>query len=158
MSAFLTLPIRAEEPGRWSAAEANAWSKKTGWLVGCNFIPSSAVNQLEMWQQETFDPKTIDRELEWAESLGFNSIRVFLHNILWKQDHRGFLLRMDQFLEIANRHHIGVMFVPLDAVWDPHPIPGRQPAPIPYVHNSRWIQAPGDAILTDPTRHNELEP
>jgi hypothetical protein len=66
---------------RWTAEQASAWSRRTGWLVGCNFTPNNAINQLEMWQADTFDPVTIDRELGWAEGLGFNSVRVFLHHL-----------------------------------------------------------------------------
>src|ERR1700680_1310422 len=105
---------RADAPGeptvppRWSEAEANAWYAKQPWLVGCNFIPSTAINQLEMWQAGTFDPKTIDRELGWAQDLGFTSVRVFLHDLPWKQDARGFEQRIDKFLEIAAEHKIRV--------------------------------------------------
>src|SRR5260221_9610702 len=96
-------------PLRWSEARATEWFATRGWLVGVNYIPSTAINQLEMWQADTFDPITIDRELGWAESLGFNSIRVFLHDLAWKQDPLGFYDRVDRFLAIAEKHHIGVM-------------------------------------------------
>ncbi len=143
---------------RWTEKQANQWYKKQPWLVGCNFSPSTAINQLEMWQKETFDPVTIDRELGWAEELGFNSVRVFLHNLLWDQDRDGFLKRFEQFLKIADKHGIGVMVVPLDGVWDPHPKLGKQRDPRPHVHNSGWVQAPGAEILKDPARHDELRP
>src|SRR5687768_1263279 len=110
---------RAAEPAqrqRWSEQQANQWYAKQPWLVGANFAPAYAINQLEMWQADTFDPDAIDKELGWAEDLGFNSMRVFLHHLLWEQDKEGFLQRMDQFLALADRHHIGVMFVPLDGV------------------------------------------
>jgi hypothetical protein len=110
-----------------------------------------------MWQADTFDPATIDRELGWAEDLGFTSMRVFLHHLLWDRDRDGFLKRMDQFLAIAEKHKIGVMFVLLDAVWDPYPKLGKQRAPKPHLHNSGWMQAPGVEILRDPKRHDELE-
>jgi hypothetical protein len=110
-----------------------------------------------MWQAETFDLPTIDRELGWAEQLGFNSVRVFLHHLLWEQDPEGFKKRMDQFLETADRHGISVMFVLLDGVWDPHPKLGRQRDPRPHVHNSGWVQSPGAEILQAPGRHAELK-
>lgn len=147
----------AAETGRWSEAKANAWLEQKGWLVGCNFAPSTAINQLEMWQADTFDPATIDRELGWAEQLGFNSIRVFLHDIPWRQDSKGFIERIERFLQIADRHKIGVMFVLFDSVWHPFPKPGPQPAPKPFVHNSGWVQSPGLDILKDPARHDELK-
>ena len=149
-------PAGAQSGARWSREHAQAWSDSTGWLVGSNFAPSTAINQLEMWQAATFDPQTIDRELGWAESLGMNTMRVFLHNLLWQQDSAGFLSRMDQFLTIANRHHIKPMFVLFDAVWDPLPHLGQQRAPIPHLHNSGWVQSPGAAILSDTTRYQEL--
>ena len=143
---------------RWSKEQANTWWKKMPWLVGSNFIPSTAINQLEMWQADTFDPKTIDRELGWAEGLGFNSVRVFLHHLLWQQDREGFLRRVDQFLNIAEKHHIGVVFVLLDSVWDPFPKLGKQRAPKKGVHNSGWVQSPGLEIFKEPKRHAELKP
>ncbi len=150
-------PEPAAKTARWTVAQAAEWQKNHPWLVGCNYNPATAINELEMWQADTFDPATIDRELGWAQSLGFNSIRVFLHYLPWKQDREGFLNRMDQFLTIADKHGIGVMFVPLDAVWDPYPHAGKQPAPKPHVHNSGWVQCPGAEILGNPARHDELE-
>jgi hypothetical protein len=136
----------------WSAERANQWYSQQPWPVGSNFIPSTAINQLEMWQADTFDLPTIDRELGWAEGLGMNTMRVFLHNLLWQEDSQGFLDRMDQFLKVADKHHIRITFVLLDSVWDPHPKPGKQRAPRPHVHNSGWVQAPGADMLKDPSR------
>jgi hypothetical protein len=109
-----------------------------------------------MWQAETFDPATIERELGWAASLGFTSVRIFLHDQLWARDRAGFFERLDRFLEIADLRGIGALVVLFDGVWDPHPVWGPQPEPRPGIHNSRWVQSPGAAILGDPTRHGEL--
>lgn len=142
----------------WSPETARAWQAGHPWLVGCNFSPSSAINQLEMWQAETFDLPTLDRELGWAEQLGFNSVRVFLHHLPWQQDSKAFLARVDKFLQTADRHHIGVIFVLLDGVWDPFPKPGPQRFPKPHLHNSGWVQSPGVEILRNPARHDEMKP
>ena len=151
-------PFAATAP-RWPAQQANDWYTRQPFLVGSNFIPSTAINELEMWQADTFDLPTIDRELGWAEGLGMNTMRVFLHNLLWQQDSAGFLRRMDQFLQVADKHHIRIMFVLLDSVWDPYPKLGRQRDPKPHVHNSGWVQAPGAEILKDEPRWNqELKP
>jgi hypothetical protein len=147
----------AEQPGRWSAQQANEWYAKRPWLVGANFGPSTAINQLEMWQADSFDLETIDRELGWAEDLGFNSMRVYLHHLLWEQDAKGFLTRMEQFLDVCEKHKIGVMFVLFDSVWDPNPKLGKQRDPRPHLHNSGWVQSPGKADLTNPARHKLLE-
>lgn len=139
-------------PGRWSEQQAWAWQKKMGWLVGCNFNPRNAINQLEFWQADTFSPDVIDEELGWAESLGYNSVRVFLHNLLWEDDADGFYDRLDQFLTIADRHGIGTMFVLFDSCWDPNPQSGKQREPKPGVHNSGWMQAPGMDVLRNPEK------
>ena len=148
---------RAETLTPWPVEKANTWYRSKPWPVGCNFGPSTAINQLEMWQADTFDEATIDRELGWAEHLGFNSVRVFLHNLLWEQDARGFLRRMERFLAVAKKHRINVVFVLLDSVWDPHPKLGRQREPKPHVHNSGWVQSPGSEIIRDPARHHEIQ-
>lgn len=141
---------------RWSKEKTAAWNEKNGWIVGCNFVPNNAVNQLEMWQAETFDPFLIDKELSWAAGLGFNTIRVFLHHLLWEQDSQGFLERIDLFLSIADKYGIKVMLVLFDAVWDPFPKLGKQPEPKFNVHNSGWVQCPGYAVLNDPKRYDDL--
>jgi hypothetical protein len=144
-------------PQRWSEAQANDWYARQPWPVGANFLPSTAINQLEMWQADSFDPATIDRELGWAEGIGMNTMRVFLHNLLWEQDPKGFEQRIDAFLAIAARHHIRPVFVLFDSCWDPHPKLGPQHAPTPGVHNSGWVQAPGTEILSDPAQYPRLE-
>jgi hypothetical protein len=110
-----------------------------------------------MWQEETFDPTQIDKELGWAEALGMNTMRVFLHDLLWLQDSVGFQHRIDQFLVIASRHHIRPMFVLFDSVWDPWPHLGRQHPPVPGVHNSGWVQSPGAGALGDPSQYHRLK-
>lgn len=145
------------QSGRWTEARANQWFDSQPWIVGANFIPSTAVNQLEMWQQASFDPAEIDRELGWAQSIGMNSMRVFLHDLLWQQDPAGFRQRLDQFLVLADRHHIRPVFVLFDSCWDPDPKLGPQRPPIPGIHNSGWVQSPGRAALADAAQYPRLQ-
>jgi hypothetical protein len=142
---------------QWSEKKANAWYARQPWLVGSNYIPATAINELEMWQADTFDPKRIDTELSWAESLGMNTMRVFLHDLPWQEDAAGFRRRINTFLTIANKHHIRPMFVLFDSCWDPFPKSGQQRPPTPGVHNSGWMQSPGAEALQDPAQHARLE-
>ena len=142
---------------RWPEKKANAWYEQQPWLVGCNYIPANAINELEMWQAETFDPQTIDKELGWAQGIGMNTLRVFLHDLLWQQDPDGFKRRIDQFLRIAEKHRIKPMFVLFDSCWDPFPQLGKQRDPKPGVHNSGWLQSPGAKALQDPSQYARLE-
>jgi hypothetical protein len=145
------------QQGRWSEEKANAWYSRQPWLVGSNFVPKSAINQLEMWQEATFDPAEIDRELLWAEQLGMNTMRVFLHDLLWEQDAEGFRKRIDEFLIIAARHRIRPIFVLFDSCWDPFPQLGSQHPPIPGIHNSGWVQSPGATALADASQYPRLQ-
>lgn len=132
---------------RWTENQAGEWYRDQPWLVGCNFIPSTAINQLEMWQAETYDPSTIEKELGWAESLGFNALRVYLHDLVWSEDQRGFSERIDHFLGIAQRHGMKVVLVLFDDCHRPDPKSGTQALPVPGVHNSGWNQSPGQRIV-----------
>ena len=95
---------KAEKGGRWSEEKANAWWAEQEWPVGCNYVPSYAINQFEFWQPETFNPEIIDRELGYAESIGFNTLRIYLHEMLWYADKDGFKSRINQFMDIAEKH------------------------------------------------------
>jgi len=151
----LVTPGAARE--RWTQQQARDWYAQQPWMLGANYVPATAINQLEMWQADTFDPARIDLELGWAEAIGMNTMRVFLHDLLWQQDAPGFRRRIDIFLEIAARHHIRALFVLFDSVWDPDPHLGPQHPPVPGVHNSGWVQSPGAAALADPSQYPRLE-
>jgi hypothetical protein len=157
MMGFAAQGRQARAQERWTEERANAWYAQQPWPVGADFLPSTAINELEMWQADTYDPATIDRELGWAQGIGMNTMRVFLHNLLWEQDAPGFQKRMDDFLTIAARHHIRPVFVLFDSCWEPFPKLGPQHPPIPGVHNSGWVQAPGAVVLADAAQYPKLE-
>ena len=157
ISIIFLLAFAALGQQKWSEQQARDWYAKQPWLLGSNYNPASAINQLEMWQADSFDPKRIDLELGWAEGLGMNTMRVFLHDLLWTQDADGFKRRLDQFLTIAAKHKIRPMFVLFDSVWDPDAKLGKQRAPKPGVHNSGWVQSPNRTTLQDPAQYPHLE-
>ncbi len=147
----------ANVDGRWPAERANAWYAQQPWLVGANFIPSDAINELEMFQAATFNPTLIDKELGLGQSVGMNTMRVFLQDQLWKQDAAGFRQRLDTFLTIAAKHGIRPVLVLFDSCWETNPHLGPQHPPIPGVHNSGWVQSPGRERLMDRAVEPELE-
>ena len=142
---------------RWSKERAWQWHKENGWMIGSNFNPSTSINQLEFWQEDTYDQETIERELGWSAELGMNTHRVYLHNLLWDQDSVGFIKRIENYLDISESKGIKTLLVLLDDCWHPAPKLGKQPDPMPFVHNSWWVQAPGSAILGDSLRHHEVK-
>src|ERR1700678_1166331 len=156
-SLTLSSQTMEEGQGRWTAQQANDWYAQQPWLVGANFIPSDAINELEMFQAETFNPALIGEELGMAESIGMNTMRVFLQDQLWQQDAKGFTKRLDTFLGIAAKHHIRPLLVLFDSCWESNPHLGPQHPPIPGIHNSGWVQSPGKARLQDLSVEPQLE-
>ena len=142
----------------WSIQRANQWSHDIGWLSGCNFLPSTAVNSTEMWQQETFDRQTIQAELTLAHDSGFNSCRVFLPFIVWEKERNAFLRIFRDFCDIVASCGISVMPVLFDdcAFAGKEPYPGKQDAPVPGVHNSGWTPSPGPSVADDPSKEPVL--
>jgi len=142
---------------KWTIDEAKKWFSGQPWLRGCNFYPSTAINQLEMWQEESFDPKTIDRELGWAADLGFNVMRVYLHDMVWYADPDGFKKRIDEYLRISAKHGIKTIFVLFDDCWHDEIKLGPQPKPKPGIHNPGWLQGPGRKVLQNKDEWGRLE-
>ncbi|MCL1628549.1 cellulase family glycosylhydrolase [Roseibaca sp. V10] len=136
---------------RWSKDRANAWWHAQPCPVGCNFLPSSAVNFLEMWMPDSFDRDTIARELRWAAEMGLNSIRTNLHYLVWKHDRDGLMARFDWLLQTASDMGLSVMPVLFDdcGFGGAEPVYGPQPDPVPGLHNSRAVASPGRAAVTN---------
>lgn len=141
----------------WPIEKAKDWYRKHKWINGADFLPSTAINQLEMWQAETFDPNTIDKELGWAKNIGFNTMRVYLHSIAWQKDPSGFKNRVGQYLSIAHKHGIKTIFVFFDDCWNKEGFAGKQPEPKTGIHNSGWVQDPGDPMSKNPANFPALE-
>ena len=131
--------------GRWSAEKVWAWYDELPWLAGCNYYPATAINQIDMWQASTWDPQTIDKELGWCEELGFNTHRVYLHDLVWAADEAGLYERMDQFLDCCAAHGIRPFFVFFDDCHYPAAKLGPQPKVVPAYHNSGWVTCPDRA-------------
>lgn len=136
---------------RWTPEEATAWYAEQGWQSGCNYVPATAINQIEMWSADTYDHAQIDKELGWAEELGFNTMRVFLSSVVWSHDAEGLKKRMDDFLDICKSHGIKPFFVFFDDCWDPESSYGPQRAPVPGKHNSGWVKDPSKSLRADTT-------
>ena len=153
----LLLTVVTTAQNKWTVSKANEWYAKQGWLTGCNFQPSTAINQLEMFQAATFDTATINRELGWAEGLGFNVMRVFLHHLLWTVDKEGLKKRLNIYLDISYRHGIKTIFVFFDDCWNDTAWVGKQPEPKTGIHNSGWLRDPGTMVHRYPDTVKTLE-
>lgn len=144
---------------RWSIAKANSWWAEQPWVCGFNFLPSTAVNFLEMWHPDTFDRATIERELGWASEIGFNAFRTNLHYLVWKHDRAGLLERLDWLMGVAASHGIATVPCLFDdcGFGGSEPAYGPQPDPVPGLHNSRAVASPGRRIVADGTEWTGFE-
>lgn len=161
IASFLLLPVlvdAAPRKGRWSEEKANEWYYSQDWAVGCDYIVSDAINQIEMWQESTFNPTLIDKELAVAEELGFNTVRLFLHDLVYESDPKGFKMRVAQVLDICEIHGIKVVmtFFTNGGKFDDVKL-GQQPEPTPGIHNPEWRQTPGAKAVNDPAQWPRLE-
>ena len=139
----------APKEARWPEEKARQWYDAQRWLVGCDYIPSDAINQIEMWSGDTYNHDLIDKELSWAEDLGFNTLRVYLSSVVYENDAQGLKARMDDFLGICDSHSIRPLFVFFDDCWNAESWYGVQPEPKPGIHNSGWVRDPSDALRAD---------
>lgn len=134
---------------RWTTEKANQWYNSQPWLVGCDYIPATAINQIEMWSAKSFDTTQIAKELTWAEDLGFNTLRVFLSSVVWQHDGAAMKGRIDRFLTLCSNHGIRPILVFFDDCWNPESHYGVQPKPQPGIHNSGWVQDPAVSLRSD---------
>jgi len=155
------LPLRAtgNEGGRWDEQRIWTWFESIGTVKGVNYIPRTAVNSVEMWMEDSFDPETIDEELNWAQDIGYTCIRVQLQFKVWQQDSESFIDRVDELLKIAQRNGLRVTLVLFDDlnIAGQSPQVGPQPEPVPGVYNGRWVPSPSAKAVTDRSQWPALE-
>ncbi len=101
-----------------------------------------------MFQESTFNIEEIAKEISWAKNIGFNSLRVYLHDLLWEEKHQ-FLFRFNDFLDCCQNFEIKPVIVLFDDCHYPFPELGPQPLPVRGIHNSGWKQSPGHKIVTE---------
>ena len=157
--AVLPRPAEGASGGRWDEIRIWKWYDDIGTVKGVNYIPRTAVNSVEMWMADTFDPDTIDEELGWARAIGYTSIRVQLQFAVWQDDPDGFRARVDKLLEIAAKHGLRVVPVLFDDLnlAGEAPRVGQQPEPVPGEHNARWVPSPGADAVKDRGQWPALE-
>jgi hypothetical protein len=127
---------------RWTINKSINWlnnnnnNKQFKFFIGCNYISANAINTIEFWQENGFSKTIIKYELNLAKSIGFNTVRVFLHHIPYFNDKKSFIYKMEEFLNIANELQIKTIFVLFDDCWNQNAFSGKQPMPKKFKHNS----------------------
>ena len=121
----------------WTPDQAWAWFNAQKYIMGTEFTVSSAANQLEMWQAETFDAELIEKEISFGAKLGYTVFRIFLHDLVYFHDPTGFKSRMNTVLNSLDKYGMKALFTIFDtenAITNP--TLGKQPRPRPALCNS----------------------
>uniref|UniRef100_A0A914CLI6 C-type lectin domain-containing protein n=1 Tax=Acrobeloides nanus TaxID=290746 RepID=A0A914CLI6_9BILA len=144
----------------WTPDQAWAWfNAQKPYIMGTELTVSSAANQLEMWQAETFNADLIDKEISFGSKLGFTVFRIFLHDLVYFNDPTGFKSRMNTVLNILDKYKMKALFVFFDSENpDTNPTLGQQPKPLPAKCDSVYAYTPNMTILNDPSKHEILKP
>ncbi|MBR3222995.1 MAG: cellulase family glycosylhydrolase [Kiritimatiellae bacterium] len=117
VAAFLPFAaFAAPRTGPWTKEQAWKWYRAQPWMRGCNYMPASAANRVDQWQElgseERF--KEVERELALAESIGFNTLRIIIEEqgfAVWYAEHDGFMERFERYLQIMERHKMRAIVV-----------------------------------------------
>ena len=135
---------------RATPMQASVPANTSTW-IGANYTPAYAANQIQMWHE--FKPEVIESELTAAvKYFGINTLRVYLHNIVYDTEKEVFLERIEEFLKICDRHGIKPGFVFFDDCWNHVGITIDTLPPVDGRHNGRW------AALQDAERKDENLP
>jgi hypothetical protein len=124
----------------WTVEQAQAWFQSFPYIQGSQYITSDAGNQLEMFQNDSWNPTLIDIEFGLAEALGSNTMRVFLHDLAYEVDKVGFMSRVNTLLDLAEKHGLKLLLVIFDSCYGSYyrvPVIGQQVQPVPGVMMSR---------------------
>ena len=170
LSAVLTATALAGRTGPWTKEQAWKWYDAQPWMRGCNYLPASAANYTDMWQELGSEARfaEMEREFALAERTGFNVMRLILHEQgfgVWLADHDGFMARFERWLKMLADHKIRAIVLLGNDCSRPKefwklPTPGPQPNDWGY-HGGRKVSqhgslpnAVGYTVLDDP----ELNP
>ncbi|MBO5312367.1 MAG: cellulase family glycosylhydrolase [Clostridia bacterium] len=98
---------------KWSNERAWEWYNSRPWIRGCNYMCADCVNRVDQWQALHFDEylKTTENELKLMKELGFNSVRLILEYVVWKEEHEGFLERFERYISLCDSYGISCMIV-----------------------------------------------
>ena len=98
---------------KWSKERIWAWYNSRPWIRGCNYMSADCANRVDQWQELGFEERlaTTEQELALMAQTGYNSIRIILEFIVWKEQHDGFMARFERYLQVCAKYGISCMVV-----------------------------------------------
>lgn len=154
----------------WPKEKAWEWYNAQPWIRGCNYMPASAANRVDQWQELGSEARfaEVERELALAEKIGFNTLRIVVEHQgfgVWLAEHDGFMARFERMLSIMQKHGLRAIVVLGNDCSRPKelwklPKPGVQHYDIGY-HGGRRVTQHGsnpNAVGFTPLDDPELRP
>ena len=102
-----------------------------------------------MW--ESFDINAINTEIGCATKIGFTKFRTFLHIQPFLDNKDQFISNIWKFLTVLKNNKAQAILVLFDDCWHSTYHGGKQPEPVPGIHNSQWVQCPGSITYSQQT-------
>ena len=98
---------------RWSKERIWNWYNARPWMRGCNYMSADCANRIDQWQSLGFEERfeTTERELELMQRTGFNTVRLIVEYVVWKEEHDGFMERFNRYLSLCAKYGISCMIV-----------------------------------------------
>ena len=98
---------------KWSKERIWNWYNSRPWIRGCNYMSADCANRIDQWQEYGFEErfKTTEEEFKLLKETGFNSIRIIIEFLVWKEEHDSFLKRFDRYLDLCEKYGITCMVV-----------------------------------------------
>ena len=76
-------------------------------------MSADCANRVDQWQELGFEErfKTTEEELKLMQETGFNTVRLILEYVVWKEEHDGFMERFDRYLSLCAKYGMSCMIV-----------------------------------------------
>lgn len=147
---------------RWSKEKAWKWYNARPWIRGCNYMSADCANRVDQWQELGFEERfeTTESELELMKETGFNAVRLILEYVVWKEEHDGFMERLERYISLCAKYGISCMIVlandcmpPKNELWK-MPYVGKQEYVWGYHGGKKSAQ---HSLQTSPAPHFYLD-
>ena len=115
-AAFAATSLFAARNAPWTKEKAWEWYNAQPWMRGCNYMPASAANRVDQWQELGCEERfaEMETELKLAQSIGFNTMRIIIEEqgfAVWYAEHDGFMARLERALALLDKYGMRAILV-----------------------------------------------
>ena len=116
LSFAFVMPAFAGRQGPWTKEKAWAWQDAQPWYRGCNYMPASAANFVDVWQSYGSAARfaEVEREFALAQEVGFNAMRLLVVEqgfAVWLQEPDAFRANFERYLALMEKYGLKAFVV-----------------------------------------------